>query len=108
RLTAADSVGVYAPQGWLLFIRAGTLLAQRLDLGRRELTGNPVTVADPVAFGGTFGGTAVSVTAAGLVAYRAGTATGRTQLAWFDRSGKALGTLGTPDENRLSNPRLSP
>jgi hypothetical protein len=48
RLTAADTAAAYAPPGWLLFIRQGTLVVQRLDLSRRELTGNPVTVADPV------------------------------------------------------------
>ena len=50
---------------------------------------------------------AVSVSAAGLVAYRTGGAS-RRQLAWFDRSGKALGTMGAPDENDLSDPRISP
>ena len=95
RLTAADTAGVYAPAGWLLFIRGGTLLAQRLDLTRRELTGDPVTVADPVAFDGHTNASAVSVSAAGLVAYRSGGAN-RRQLTWFDRAGKALGTVGAP------------
>ena len=49
----------------------------------------------------------MSVSAAGLVAYRAGGAS-RRQLAWFDRSGKALGTMGAPDENDLSAPSISP
>jgi serine/threonine protein kinase len=111
RLTAADSAGFYAPQGWLLFIRAGTLLAQRLDLARRELTGDLVTLADPVVFNGAgalTGARAVSVSATGVIAYRGGAAARRTQLSWFDRSGKPLGTFGAPDENNLSNPRLSP
>ena len=50
RLTAADTAGVYLPSGWLLWVRAGTLVAQRLDLERKALTGDPVTLADPVAF----------------------------------------------------------
>jgi eukaryotic-like serine/threonine-protein kinase len=106
RLTTADAAGVYAPAGWLLFIREGTLMAQRLDLARGELSGDPVTVADRVTFDGNNTG-AVSVSATGLVAYRAGGVNGR-QLAWFDRSGKPLGTLLTPDQNNLSAPRLSP
>src|SRR5262249_1342568 len=32
----------------------------------------------------------------------------RRQLAWFDRSGRALGTAGPPDENELNNPSISP
>jgi Tol biopolymer transport system component len=108
RLTAADTAGVYLSSGWLLWVRAGTLVAQRLDLERKALTGDPVTLADPVGFdAGNSAAGAVSVSAAGLVAYRAGGAN-RRKLAWFDRSGKALGVLGAPDENDLEAPRISP
>ena len=106
RVMASDTAGAYAPNGWLLFVRAGTLLAQRFDLARGELTGDPITVADPV---GTESGVnigALSVSAAGLVAYRSG-GSNRRQLAWFDRSGKLLGAMGPPDES-LSGPSLSP
>ena len=34
RLTTADSAGVYLPSGWLLWVRAGTLVAQRLDVAQ--------------------------------------------------------------------------
>ena len=107
RLTAADAAGVYSPDGRLLFTRGGTLLAQRLDLARRELTGDPVTVADQVTVDGTVYAPGVSVSDRELVAYRSGSA-GRRQLTWFDRSGKALGVLGAPDDNGLLSPRLSP
>ena len=113
RLTPADTRGVYLPGlpemigEWLVWVRAGTLVAQRLDLEQQALTGDPVTLADPVAFDATSFASAVSVSAAGLVAYREGGAT-RRQLAWFDRSGKALAALGAPDENNLNVPSLSP
>jgi Tol biopolymer transport system component len=110
RLTAADTAGIYLPSGmagWLLWVRAGTLVVQRLDLERKVLTGDPVTLADPVAFDPATLASAVSVSAAGLVAYRAGGAN-RRQLYWFDRSGKALSPIGAPDENALSAPRVSP
>ena len=84
--------------GWLLFARAGTLVAQRLDLAKAALTGEPVTVADAVG--------AVSVAASGLVAYRTDT-TSPKQLTWVDRSGTARGTIGDPDAT-LFNPRVSP
>src|SRR5262249_23227081 len=51
RLTASDAAGFYAHAGWLLLNRAGTLMAQHLDLGRQELTGDPVTVADRIILG---------------------------------------------------------
>jgi len=107
RLTPADTSGVYVASGWILWVRADTLMAQRLDLQRKALTGAPVTLADPVAFDANSGASALSVSAAGLVAYRTGGAS-RRQLAWFDRSGKALGTMGAPDENVLSTPSISP
>ena len=107
KIATADSAGAYLPTGWLLFIRAGTLLVQRLDLGRKELTGEPVIVADSVALDGNSRSAAFSVSVAGLVAYRLGSA-GQHQLIWFDRSGKTLGTVGAPDTNGLSRPYLSP
>jgi serine/threonine protein kinase len=107
RLTPADTAGVYL-SGWLLWVRMDThsLVAQRLDLERKALTGDPVTVADPVADDYQWLASAASVSAAGLVAYRTGA--NRRQLAWFDRSGKALGRFGAPDDQDLNAPRVSP
>ena len=107
RLTPADGAAVYLPEGggsaraargggWLLWVRAGTLVAQRLDVEQATLTGEAVTLADGVA--------AVSVAPAGLVAYRTGAASQR-QLVWFDRSGTARGTVGDAEG---SGPRVSP
>ena len=110
RLTAADTAGLYLPSGmagWLLWVRTGALVAQRLDLEVKALTGDPVTLADPVAFDATAAASAVSVSALGLMAYREGGADGR-QLAWFDGSGKALGAMGAPDKDNLTSPRVSP
>jgi len=106
RLTAADTAGVYA-QGWLFYLRQRSLVARRFDMARGELSGDPVTVAYPVAVDTRTLAGAFSVSAAGLLAYRSGGAV-RRQLMWFDRSGKALGTLGPPDEGELSNPTIAP
>jgi Tol biopolymer transport system component/predicted Ser/Thr protein kinase len=118
RLTPADSAGVFLRSGpgpaeasgeggWLLWVRAGTLVAQRLDVVQAALTGEPVTLADGVAVDGFTLRGAVSVAATGLLAYRTGAATQR-QLAWFDRSGTARGTVGDPDGSNLFHPRVSP
>jgi Tol biopolymer transport system component len=106
RLTASDAAGVYMPPGWLLWMRNGTLFAQRLDLAKLALSGEPVRVADPVRIDGFTYASAVSASATGLLAYKSGTPV-QSQLTWFDRSGKALGILGAPDSNILW-PRLSP
>src|SRR5262249_45884854 len=39
RLTSDQSPGFYLPGGWLLWLRAGLLIAQRLDVGRPALIG---------------------------------------------------------------------
>ncbi len=115
RVTAADTAGAYAPPGpglagasreggWLLFGSQGTLVARRFDAARGVLIGDPVTVADALAISANLG--AFSVSATGLVTYRAGGAA-RTQLTWFDRAGQALGTLGAPDATQF-DPALSP
>ena len=105
RLTPADSSGVYLPSGWLLWVRAGTLVAQRLDVVQAVLTGEPVTLADGVAVEATK--SAVSVAATGLVAYRTD-AGGQRQLTWVNRSGATLGTVGEADGNNRRSPRVSP
>ncbi len=108
RLTLADTGGLYASSsGWLWWIRDRTLMAQRLDLQRRALTGEPVTIADQLAWDSATRGGAFSVTAAGLAVYRSGSAS-RRQLQWFDRNGKALGLMGVSDEAALSAPRVTP
>jgi eukaryotic-like serine/threonine-protein kinase len=107
RLTPADAAGAYLPPDRLMFIRQGALVARRLDIARGELTETPLTVADPVGYETNLVG-GFSASADGrVVAYRAGGA-GRRQLVWFDRMGKAVGVVGEPDANNMSNPELSP
>jgi serine/threonine protein kinase/Tol biopolymer transport system component len=106
-LTDSDASGLYMPPGWLLFVRGGALMAHPFEAARGELEGEPVVVADPVGVDANVYAAAVSVSTAGLVAYRGG-GPSRRQLAWFDRSGRPEGTVGMPDENDLLGPELSP
>ena len=96
---------MYLPSGWLLWVRAGTLVAQRLDVAQAALTGEPVTLADGVAT--IVDRSAVSVAATGLVAYRTAAGSQR-QLTWVDRSGTARGTVGDPDGDNLRIPACHP
>ena len=107
RLTDADTTGALVPPDWVLFVRQRTLVARRLDAERRTLTGEAVSVADPVGSDLNVSAGAFSVSASGVVTYRAGGANA-TQLTWFDRSGRALGTVGGRNENGLLHPRLAP
>ncbi len=107
RLVGSDAQGAYVAPGWLLFVRDGTLLAQSFDVSRARLSGEPVTVADSVAVEPITGAAAYSTSNAGVLTYRAARPL-VTRLAWFDRSGKALGTFGSAEQTGLSNLRLSP
>ncbi len=110
RLTPVASAARFVPaadsgkDGWLLWMRAGALVARRLDVENGVLTGDPVTLAEGLAANAR---TAPSVSATGLVAYRQG-GDRRRQLTWVDRSGAVKGTIGEPDGNDLSSPRVSP
>jgi dipeptidyl aminopeptidase/acylaminoacyl peptidase len=108
RLLDADTAGVYASSGQLLFVREDTLFAQNFDPVRVALKGDPFLVAQQVvqSTGGAPNLGAVSTSPAGPIAYRTGGAGGRRQLAWFDRSGKEIEKVGAPDTTY--GPALSP
>jgi eukaryotic-like serine/threonine-protein kinase len=106
RLTAADSAGAFLPPDRVVFVQGGALVARRLDLAGRMLTGETLTLAGQVGVDTSpRGGFAVS--GAGLIAYRAGGSPAR-QLTWVDRTGKAVGVAGEPDPNNPMYPELSP
>jgi eukaryotic-like serine/threonine-protein kinase len=99
-LVPGGSNAKYA-EGYLLFLRGQTLIAQPFDAQRLELTGAAVPIADDVAIGGVTGiSGGYSVSETGVLAYQTGSvdeggpADTSTQLVWFDRSGKAIGALG--------------
>lgn len=105
RLVAGESAGAWAPPGLMLFVRQGALVAVPFNAEQGAIRGEPVTVADPVGSESGFG--RFSVSAAGLVAYRAGTAE-RRQLTWFARDGTRMGAAAGPDGSGLTWPELSP
>jgi eukaryotic-like serine/threonine-protein kinase len=103
-LSGSDlSAAQYAPP-FLLFMRGGRLQAQRLDLATLKLAGEPMSVAEQVSHNADGYG-AMSVSDTGVLAYRTGSPP-RTQLMWFDRTGRALGRVDTP-EGHIFNYHLS-
>ena len=104
RLFDADSSAVYHPAGYLLFVKQGTLFAQRFDASQLAVSGNPLPVADNIALLNSYAAVAVG---GNRIAYRTGSGGGaRHQLAWFDRSGKEIVSLG-PAETNGNYPSLS-
>ena len=106
RLLDADGAAVYARSGHLLFPRQGELLAQSFDATRLALDGEAFRVADSISVNPGISLASLSASAAGPIAYGTDSIR-RTQFAWFDRSGRRLETLGTPDQRSLANPSLS-
>ncbi len=102
RVLDADSGALFAPagdearSGQLLFVRRGTLMAQRFDLDRNEVLGDAAPLADGTVSVMPIGAAApFTVSDTGMLAYRSVNLD--TRLMWFDRSGTPLGTLSTPE-----------
>ncbi|OFW15662.1 MAG: hypothetical protein A3H29_18405 [Acidobacteria bacterium RIFCSPLOWO2_02_FULL_67_21] len=98
----------YSPSGHLLFVRQGTLYAQRFDAGARTLSGEPVPLAQQVLETGGNAGQTLSASDGGLVAFRAASGVARRQLAWFDRAGRLSSLIDTPDTAQPESLTLSP
>jgi serine/threonine protein kinase/Tol biopolymer transport system component len=102
-----DSAAEYLPPHWLVRVREGVLEAQRFDVDRGELSGDPIPLERSVSVdGGNLSGS-FSVSASGGIAWRAGAA-GRRQLLWFNRSGQNLGAFGEIGDWTVFAPELSP
>jgi serine/threonine protein kinase len=113
-------------RGYIVFVRgllgkaAASLIAQRFDPRRLEPIGEPITIAEQVAY-------PLPASAADVLGYIAGPNGGlgvalpgviQGQLAWFDRKGEVLGRFGdpgsyrtlaiSPDEKRVAFDRADP
>jgi Tol biopolymer transport system component/predicted Ser/Thr protein kinase len=85
----------FAKPGHLLFVRAGSLLAQPLDVKRLRLAGEPFVLGTSIAetglpnhefkFSASDNGVAVM-----------SSVNSSSQLVWLDRSGRRLGSVGDP------------
>jgi eukaryotic-like serine/threonine-protein kinase len=110
RLLATSYGPVFVPPteaspGRLLFLRDGTLMAQPFDVSRRELLDEPVPLAEQVGFWRTVGFFSASTN--GVLVYRTG-AGGASELTWFDRGGKILGTADEAAGQHIIALSLSP
>jgi Tol biopolymer transport system component len=105
RLMQSNSRAVYAPPGYLLYVREGTLLAHPFDLSALRLTDEPLAVAERVGNFSSTGNAFFSASADGRVlAYQSGDSP--TRLVWVGRGGGETGSVGTPA--LFYSPRLSP
>lgn len=90
-LFAAHTSAAYA-DGYLVFRREESLVAQRFDIERARLEGTPVLLGDRVAFNPITQQTLASASQQGTVAYLR---SGRSwRLTWFDMAGRRLADSG--------------
>lgn len=90
RVLEADSKAVFANPGFLVFLRQGTLLAQRFDLKKLAVTGEPLPLAEHVnPVEGFTSSAAISTSDDGTVAFRSMVET-TSRLVWFDRAGNRI------------------
>jgi serine/threonine protein kinase len=98
-LLAAQGTPAFVPPNQLVYMRKGTLLAQRFDPDRRLLAGDATALADvPSALPGSTGNGWVSASARGTIAYLAEQPV-NTRLAWFDQAGRQTGNVAIPPGN---------
>ena len=104
----AASNAVYA-SGYLLYVREGALVAQRFDLGKLSVVGEPAVVAPDLLMDERFSRGVFSASETGILAYQTGRSTTASVLRWIDRAGKVLGDIGEPAEYfNGSNVEISP
>jgi eukaryotic-like serine/threonine-protein kinase len=93
----ASGNAAYAAPGYLLFPREKTLLAQRFDLERLVVTGEPTAILTDIQYQPQVRRAVFAASDNGLLIAQTGSGVALSQPLWFDRRGKELGMVGTPD-----------
>jgi Tol biopolymer transport system component len=116
RVLDTDFNAKYAPPGYLLFVRGSALMAQPFDAGKLELTGEALPVAEQVGLNTASHVVHFTVSESGALVYDSGGETDSSQLAWYDRAGRKISTVGppgnyysiwlSPDEKRVAVERV--
>jgi Tol biopolymer transport system component len=110
-LLKTDSYALYAEaagKSHLLFTTGTTLMAQGLDIKDFEMVGEsfPLVQHLQVTLASGLNRGSFSASNNGVLIYRTEADVPATELVWFDRHGRRLGTVGEPAV--YSNPALSP
>jgi hypothetical protein len=93
-VVSASANAFYSEPGYLLYMREKTLVAQPFDLRQFALTGEPHTLSDEVLYFPQVYRAAFSVSGSETLVAQTGVGVYLSQLTWFDRSGKPVGTVG--------------
>lgn len=109
-LTPVDSRVLYtgsvaSSTGYLIYLRAGNLLAQPFDPRSLRVTAEATPLVNKAGSFWPTGSGDFSVSSSGALAYM--TFASRSQLIWVDREGRKVGSAGPANVN-LRSGRLSP
>ena len=84
----------YVDPGYIVFVREGALLAQPFDAAGGRLTGEPISIAEPVSYFLSTGRASFAASRSGTLVYQSHDDVSR--LTWFDLAGRALESIGPP------------
>jgi eukaryotic-like serine/threonine-protein kinase len=106
KVLSISTNALYAPPGYLLFGRGDTLVAQPFDATNTRITGEPTAMAHEVSYIAAPNFLNFSVSQTGLLVYSSAMVEAGRQLVWYDRQGKLLSRLGSPEYSAW--PEISP
>ena len=109
-MLAESSNAVFATsngEGYLLFRREDTLMAQRFDVATLTLSGDVMPIASPVPLTNNIGFGAFSASLDGTLVFRREPTRNR-ELVWLDRGGKRLSAATKPLQLYSAPIALSP
>jgi Tol biopolymer transport system component len=107
KLLDADSEAQFAEPGYLLFSRDGNLMAQPFNATTQKLGGEPVVVAQQVAFNAYRRASQFAVSSSGMLLYAPDAGTPMKQVTWYGlEDGLELAKVGDPA--RVTELALSP
>jgi Tol biopolymer transport system component/tRNA A-37 threonylcarbamoyl transferase component Bud32 len=96
RIMAAASGVTYAEPGYLLFERDQKLVAQRFDVTRLEMTGEPIPIGEPPLAQSSWEATWIATASATGRLAGLRSRPQRTDVEWIDRLGRSLRRLPLP------------
>ncbi len=105
QVLALDVAAVFAPPGFLLYVRDRKLVAHAFDVDRLEVTGEPAILATGLDYLTQYELPPLTASGGGRLIYRSSSEAQLRQLVRFDRKGRRLGTVGEPGDFNID---LSP
>jgi len=84
--------------GYLIFLRENTLMAQTFDAGTLEISGDPFPIAENVEYDLNYNRALFSISRNGILVYQRNTMSSKLRMERVDGTGTVLGTIGEPAE----------